>query len=244
MGEDASARAEGLASAALGLLSRLTGSALDLLYPPTCAVCRQEGRFVCEGCEPELPKLLAPYCIRCASPGREVYCRRCTATPPHFDGVTAPYVHRGPVRDLVHNLKYNNVRTSAPELGRLMAGRLATLNLQADVLAPVPLHKRRERDRGYNQSLLLARSVSEATGIPLEERLLTRTRDTAPQVTMKSPEERRRNIEDAFECASELKGANLLLIDDVVTTGGTMSACAKPLKSAGAESVWGLALAR
>ena len=244
MGEDASARAEGLASAALGLLSRLTGSALDLLYPPTCAVCRREGRFVCEGCEPELPELLAPYCIRCASPGRGVYCRLCTATLPHFDGVTAPYVHRGPVRDLVHNLKYNNVRTSASELGRLMAGRLATLNVQADVLAPVPLHKRRERDRGYNQSLLLARAVSEATGIPLEERLLTRTRDTAPQVTMKSPEERRRNIEDAFECASELKGANLLLIDDVVTTGGTMSACAKPLKSAGAESVWGLALAR
>ena len=99
-------------------------------------------------------------------------------------------------------------------------------------------------NRGYNQSVLLARAISDVTGIPLEERLLTRTRDTAPQVTMKSPEERRRNIEDAFECAGDVKGANVLLIDDVVTTGGTMSACAKPLKSAGAESVWGLALAR
>lgn len=244
MGEDASARPAGLASAALGLLSRLTGSALDLLYPPSCAVCGREGRFVCETCEPELPRLLAPYCMRCASPGREVYCRLCTATPPHFDGVTAPYVHRGPVRDLVHNLKYNNVRTSAPELGLLMAGHLASGSVQADVLAPVPLHSRRERNRGYNQSVLLARAVSEAMDIPLEERLLTRTRDTAPQVTMKSPEERRRNIEDAFECAGEVSGANVLLIDDVVTTGGTMSACAKPLKTAGAESVWGLSLAR
>ena len=230
MAENASPRATGVASAALGLLSRLTGSALDLLYPPACAVCGREGRFVCEDCEPELPKLLAPFCIRCASPGRDVYCRLCAATPPHFDGVTAPYVHRGPVRDLVHNLKYNNVRTSAPELGRLMAA--------------VPLHSRRERNRGYNQSVLLARAVGEATGIPLDDRLLTRTRDTAPQVTMKSPEERRRNIEDAFECSGDVKGASVLLIDDVVTTGGTMSACAKPLKTAGANSVWGLSLAR
>ena len=244
MAEDASARPAGPASAALGLLFRLTASALDLLYPPSCAVCGREGRFVCEGCEPDLPRLLAPYCVRCASPGKAAHCRLCTATPPHFDGVTAPYVHRGPVRDLVHNLKYNNVRTSAPHLGRLMAAHLAAGSVRADVLAPVPLHRRRERDRGYNQSALLARAVGEATGIPLEERLLTRTRDTAPQVTMKSPEERRRNIEDAFECEGEVSGASVLLIDDVVTTGGTMSACAKPLKSAGAESVWGLSLAR
>ncbi len=226
------------------MFSRLTGSALDLLYPPACAVCGREGKFVCEGCEPELPRLLAPFCVRCASPGSAAHCRLCDATPPYFDGITAPYVHRGPVRDLVHNLKYNNVRTSAPELGRLMAAHLSAGNARADLLAPVPLHGARERARGYNQSVLLARAVGEATGIPLEERLLTRTRDTAPQVTMRSPEERRRNIEDAFECAGEARGASVLVVDDVVTTGGTMSACAKPLKSAGAESVWGLSLAR
>ena len=244
MREDALLRPGSLASTARRLLSWLTGSALDLLYPPSCAVCGREGRFVCEDCEPEMPRLLAPYCMRCASPGREVYCRLCAATPPHFDGVTAPYVHRGPVRDLVHNLKYNNVRTSAPVLGRLMAAHLASANVRADVLAPVPLHRRRERNRGYNQSLLLARAISDATGIPLDQRLLTRTRDTAPQVTMRSPEERRRNIKDAFKCDGDVRGASVLVIDDVVTTGGTMSACAKPLKSAGAKSVWGLALAR
>ncbi len=233
-----------LATDALTLLSRLTNSALDLLYPPSCAVCRREGRFVCTDCEPALPRLSAPYCRSCARPGREVYCRLCSSTPPHFDGVAAPYLLQGPVRDLVHNLKYANVRTSAPELGRLMAAHLASRPLQADVLAPVPLHRRRERDRGYNQSALLARAVSEATGIRLDERLLTRTKDTAPQVTMKSPEERRHNIEDAFQCMGEVTGVDVLIIDDVVTTGGTMSACAKPLKSAGAHSVWGLALAR
>ena len=148
------------------------------------------------------------------------------------------------VREMVYGLKYRNQRASAPELGRLMATHLQSDPLPTDVLMPVPLHVRRERERGYNQSDLLAREVSKHARVPVSTQVLHRIRDTAPQVSMSSPEERRRNIEGAFECTSQVHGQRVLLIDDVVTTGATMSACAGPLKEAGASSVWGLALAR
>ena len=145
---------------------------------------------------------------------------------------------------MVYGMKYRNLRSLAPTMGRLMAAHREQDRIPADALVAVPLHPRRERDRGYNQSALLAREVSRWTGISVETGLLRRTRDTAPQVSMASHEERRENIEGAFECAGGVEGLRVLLIDDVVTTGSTMSACAGPLKAAGAASVWGLALAR
>ena len=150
----------------------------------------------------------------------------------------------GVVRDMVHSLKYQNLRASAPDLGRLLAAYLAANPLPADILIPVPLHGRRERERGYNQSELLARELGRRTDMQVETRVLRRTRHAPPQVSLKDQGERRRNIEGAFECMSELNGQRVLLIDDVVTTGATMSACAGALKGAGASSVWGLALAR
>lgn len=116
--------------------------------------------------------------------------------------------------------------------------------MPADVLIPVPLHRCRERERGYNQSELLARELGTLIGLPVATEVLRRTRDTPPQVSMSGHRERRRNIADAFQCTGELSRQRVLLIDDVVTTGSTMAACAGPLKAAGATSVWGLALAR
>jgi len=150
----------------------------------------------------------------------------------------------GAVREMVYGLKYRNLRASATELARLMAAHLEFAHLAADLLIPVPLHRRRERERGYNQSRLLARELSVLSGIPVSEQALRRTRDTPPQVAKSGHEERRRNMEGAFECAEAVAGQSVLLVDDVVTTGSTMSACAGPLKAAGASSVWGLVLAR
>ena len=226
------------------VLSRIADAALDLLFPRTCAVCRSEGSFLHEGCGAALARLEMPYCSLCANPGRGPVCSWCKETAPAFDGITVPYLMQGAVQDLAYNLKYQNVRASAPELGRLLASHLKLARHHADSLVPVPLHRRRERERGYNQSELLAREASKDTCIPLATDVLVRTKDSPPQVSMKSPEERRRNIEGAFECTGDVAGKRLLLVDDVVTTGSTMSACARPLKAAGAASVWGLALAR
>ena len=225
-------------------LSRAIGAALDLLFPPSCAVCHSEGSFLHDGCVAALPRLEQPYCGLCAGPGGASRCTWCVAAPPAYDGIRAPLLMEGAVRDMVYGLKYRNLRASAPELARLMAAHLESATLAADLLIPVPLHRRRERERGYNQSRLLARELSVLTGIPVSERALRRTRDTPPQVAMSGHEERRRNMEGAFECAESVAGQSVLLVDDVVTTGSTMSACAGPLKAAGASSVWGLVLAR
>ena len=224
--------------------SRLLAGALDLVFPAGCASCGREGSYLCEACTHTIPRLEQPYCTLCAGPTSSHTCSWCTSSPPAYDGVRAPYRFVGAVRELVHNLKYRNIRASAPELGRLMASYIHSSRIPATVLLPVPLHRRRERARGYNQSRLLAMEVGALTGLPMDNTVLRRTRDTAPQVSLAGYAERRRNIEGAFECDRDVAGEQVLLIDDVVTTGSTMSACAEPLIAAGASSVWGLALAR
>ncbi len=225
-------------------LSRIAGAFLDLVFPLSCIVCQREGRYVCEGCIAQLPRLEAPYCARCARPGSGTPCSWCQAIGPAFDGITTPYLFTGPVREAVHSLKYRGVRAAAPAIAKLMASALTSDSTDADVLIPVPLHPRRERKRGYNQSALLAAEVSSLTDIPFSDDAMRRVRDTPPQVSMKSAEDRMRNIRGAFECVGDVEGKRVLLVDDVVTTGSTMSTCSGPLKGAGAASVWGLALAR
>jgi ComF family protein len=150
----------------------------------------------------------------------------------------------GPIREAIHKLKYRNLRAAAPELGSLLADYLATTPVPGGVIVPVPLHSHRLRSRGYNQSALLARELGKLTGLPVNERLLARTKDTPPQVSAANQEERRRNVAGGFACVGDAAGQAVLLLDDVVTTGSTMSACAAALKAAGTASVWGLALAR
>ena len=226
------------------LVSSLSRGMLNLLLPISCAVCRTEGRFLCADCEPKLPRLERPYCTRCGDRGREPFCDWCAATPPTVNGIRAPYLFRGVVREMVHDLKYRNVRACARELAGLMADCLQRNNLSPDVLVPVPLHRSAERQRGYNQSALLCRELERLTDIPMRAALLTRRRDTPAQVSMGSHDERRHNMVGAFECDADVGGLAVLVIDDVVTTGSTMFACADALKTAGAASVWGLAFAR
>ena len=229
---------------AAALLSRVASSALDLLFPLSCVGCGSQGRYLCSACELALPRLEEPYCRRCADPDEEGVCDWCRAQPPAFDGVRAPYLMEGAVREMVHGFKYRNLRAAAPELGRLLSGYLESTPVPADLAAPVPLHPRRERERGYNQAELLAREVCGETGLALESTALRRTKDAPPQVSMRGHDQRRRAVRDAFSCDSDLSGRRVLLIDDVVTSGSTMSACASALKAAGARSVWGLSLAR
>ena len=226
------------------LLRRLASRGLDLLFPSECAVCDREGSFLCTACKPSLPRLAPPYCGKCAEPDAATVCSWCRADAPSYESIRAPYRYTGPVRDMVHDLKYANIRAIAPTLGGLLADYLGSQRLEADVISPVPLHARRERSRGYNQSFLLAREVSQRVQIPMADDRLLRSIDTPPQVTMSGREERRQNIDGAFECTRDATGLRVLLIDDVVTTGSTMSACASALKDAGAKSVSGLALAR
>ena len=226
------------------LLTRAAGPLLDLIFPRTCAGCGREGGYLCDECEAAIPRLEPPLCRLCSTPSRSSLCAWCKTANQPFDGITAPYRWTGVVQELVYALKYRNVRASAPRLSEPMSAHLADSSITADVIAPVPLHPSRERERGYNQSELLARGISKSTGIPVANGVLARTRNTPPQVSMSTPEERRRNVIGAFECVGDVAGKRVLLVDDVVTTGATVAECAAQLRQAGAASVWVLSFGR
>ncbi|MFH1140968.1 MAG: ComF family protein [Chloroflexota bacterium] len=227
--------------------ARLATAAVDILFPKRCVGCDREGAFLCQECLAELPRLEPPYCFLCGQPGRLMMrlCLSCWERPLEIDGIRAPYRMEGAVRQAVHALKYQYVRALAPDMGHLLAEFVASSDLPADVLVPVPLHPRRERNRGYNQSLLLARETGKVVGLPVEDRALRRSRHTPSQAQSASQEERRANVAEAFLAEATLaQGRRVLLVDDVCTTGATLEACAIALKEAGAASVWGLTLAR
>ncbi len=227
--------------------SHLASAAIDLLFPKRCVGCDREGAFLCQECLADLPRLEPPFCFLCGQPGRLMMrlCLSCWERPLEIDGIRAPYRMDGAVREAVHALKYQYVRALAPTLGHLLAEFVVSSDLSADVLVPVPLHPRRERNRGYNQSSLLARETGKIVGLPVEDRSLRRLRATASQAQSADQEERRANVADAFAAEAALvQGRRVLLVDDVCTTGATLEACAMALKEAGAVSVWGLALAR
>lgn len=219
-------------------------SALDLLFPLHCLGCRKEGAILCPDCIGGLKRLDQPYCDTCAEPNAHGTCQSCLEHPPEIDGIRAPYLFEGPVRDAVHRLKYNGWKVAAPVLGGLLTDYLKAHKLPGEVLVPVPLHSRRLRSRGDNQSHLLAKEVGNLLTMPMREDLLTRAKDSPPQVEARSREQRRANVAGIFESAPEVEGMSILLVDDVATTGSTLSACAASLKYAGAASVWGLVLAR
>jgi ComF family protein len=150
----------------------------------------------------------------------------------------------GTLREAIHCFKYKNMRALAEPLGGLLVDFWPQLPDPVDVLVPVPLHRRRLRERGYNQAQLLTRHLGVAVSVPVVCDALCRVRYTTSQVGL-GLRERRENVAGAFSCAGgRLQGKRVLLIDDVCTTGATLEACCMALKAGGARSVWALTVAR
>ena len=225
-------------------LARLAKSALDLVFPIHCCACGREGEIICPECSHALPTLSPPYCQVCAAPNVGGFCRWCLSDPKAFDSLRAPFLFEGAVRDAIHALKYRGVRVASGPLARLMVEYLERNPVQADLLVPAPLHPRRLRSRGYNQSQLLAERIAKALDLPVRNDLLSRTANPLPQVETQSRDQRRANVIGSFACQGDVQGLTLLLIDDVATTGSTLSECASVLKAAGALRVHTLTLAR
>lgn len=227
----------------------------ELLFPSRCAGCGRWGVLFCDRCVQRAPRLIPPFCDKCGRPldptarGRGLpvpaRCDACRESPLAIDGIRAPYLLTGVVRKAIHDFKYRGVFSLAPALGRLLAEYVDENRLTADVVVPVPLHKSRRRQRGYDQAELLARHLSASFGLPMGASWLERVRPTAPQVKTTSAVDRRRNVAGAFAAGPGVKaGSSVLLIDDVCTTGATLNACAVALKETGVKQVRGLALAR
>lgn len=218
---------------------------VDLLYPPRCVACGQWGEWLCSQCIHGIPTILAPICRRCGKPvGGPGLCPDCEQYTSYLVGMRSVAPHVAPLRQAIHALKYEGVRVLSGPLGDVLASYWQRISLPVHVIAPVPLHTARLRQRGYNQSLLLARALGERIGLPVEEKALVRERNTPSQIGL-SREARWENVWGAFRCRSnDLRGANVLLIDDVLTTGATLEASAAALLEAGVGNVWSLTLAR
>jgi ComF family protein len=233
--------------AVLSPLTRVGRVVLDVLFPARCVGCGAYGSFLCQSCQGELPRARPPRCPICWRPQpRAAPCWRCREERPAFQGARSCYLYQGAAREAVHALKYGYVSALAQPMARLMAAYVEEEEvIEADLLAAVPLYVRRQRLRGYNQSLLLARELSRLCGLPLAERGLARRRNTPPQAGSADAEARKRNVADAFVADRRwAEGKRVLVIDDVMTTGATLDACARALRQAGAASVWALTFAR
>ncbi len=225
---------------------------LSLLYPPRCAVCRTLGCALplCQACMAAVVPIAEPLCLHCGhalEPGK--VCANCQQHPPAFDRARALGAYQGVLREAVHGFKYRNCPALAEPLGGLLAAQARTQSaalhgLKFDGVLPMPMHAARRRTRGYNQSERLARVVARELGLPLETSLLLRARATRPQVGL-SAAHRRSNLQGAFRVSrpQDAAGKTFLLVDDVMTTGTSLSECAAMLKLAGARGVYALALA-
>lgn len=221
------------------LLDRLA----DFLFPPRCVGCARRDRWLCPACSATLALLPAARCRRCAVPlTGALVCPRCYREPPRFEQIICRHPYEGPVRDLVHRLKYRRARHLVGTLVSLIVDDVAALP-RPDVVVPVPLHPARARQRGFNQAALLASAIGDALNVRVDAAALERTRDTPSQVSLPF-DQRRANVRGAFAGRGNTRGLTVLLVDDVCTTGSTLDACALALRRAGAVSVTAVVIAR
>ncbi|MDP2719842.1 MAG: ComF family protein [Dehalococcoidia bacterium] len=232
--------------AILASLSWLGCQAIDLIFPRYCIGCGREGFFLCSPCGNSFPRLEEPLCKSCGRPvDYPGFCADCRKNSPAADEIRSPFVFDGLTRTAIYRFKYRNMRTLAQPLAELMAGYIGANALQSDVIVPVPLHKHKLKVRGYNQAELLARELGKLTGWAVAADVLVRLSDAVPQARTSRAEERYRNVKDAFACKDDsLRDKNILLIDDVCTTGATVNACAAVLKNLPAAAVRVLTVAR
>lgn len=226
-------------------VTKLKRIALDLLFPQWCIGCGREGNYICDSCRQALPRILPPICPRCGKPQSDgMLCPACGDGSSGIDGIRSPFLFDGVIRQAVHELKYRNIRALVEPMGELLFDYILENPVPGEVLVPVPLHRKRLRERGYNQSALLAKQMGKLTGMAVVDDCLIRRLHTPPQARTTNIEERRTNVTNAFSCSGrELEGKQVILIDDVTTSGTTLNICAETLKESGATSVWGLVMA-
>jgi len=237
-------------------LRRLASGALDIIYPRVCAACGagmdDQPGHVCWDCIAGLEPVTEPFCSICGDPfdgiiEDDFVCSFCRRDGPGFDLARSAFRFRGAAMPLVHGLKYSVMPHLARDIGMMVARCVETHFPLRDVDAVgcVPLYPRRERGRTYNQSGLIAAHVAAEIRRPLLRAGLRRIRDTATQTRL-TARERRRNVRNAFAATDcdWLRGRRVLLVDDVMTTGATVSECGRALKDSGVAAVYVATFAR
>ena len=240
---------------------------LDILFPIQCLGCQKEGTYLCSSCFKTIPlkeKQVCPHCQRASLLGK--VCLSCKEYSPLDGLLVASKYENKLLQELIHNFKYKYIKELAQPLGKILVNFLKTQHIypleekqnfkqfiflpqifqeKETIIIPIPLHRRRLRERGFNQSELLSQEIEKIFNWKIENQLLIRKYYSKPQIKL-SEKERKENVKNIFFCPQreKIEGKRIILIDDVVTTGATMNEAAKTLKLGGAKEIWGLALAR
>lgn len=240
---------------------------LDTLFPRFCVSCQREGKFICGECFEKISAAennLCPLCFGAPTEKRRTklgaVCQKCKPDSSFQRILSVGSYNDHLLRELIHIFKYNSVKELSEPLGILIKRlvKIKTknifnrLNKNKTVIVPVPLHKRRLRERGFNQSEVLAEKLSEHTGFPVAKDIIIRRRASMPQADIKDKnkeiqiQRRKQNIKNAFKITNPkfIEGKNVILIDDVATTCATLEECALLLKQSGAKKIWGFVMAK
>jgi competence protein ComFC len=233
----------------------LIGAVASLLYPPACAICSANvatGQYLCGDCDAKVVRIVPPFCAKCSEPFSGAItsiftCANCAHRALHFDAAVAVYRSRGIIRRVMLEFKYHRQIHLRHLVARWLFAALDDGRLRGrvfDLIVPVPLHPARERERGFNQSALLAQLLS-AQIVVASKPALERIRYTTTQTAFDRAE-RMQNLHGAFRLRknADVRDLRVLLIDDVLTTGSTLSECARVLKWAGAACVYAATAAR
>ncbi|MFA6171168.1 MAG: ComF family protein [Patescibacteria group bacterium] len=257
-------------------INRLSGLALDIIFPVECFGCGREGEWICSECFLNLPFKDSQYCLGCKAESRlGEFCADCRRRY-HLDGVLIAGDYENELlAKSIKNIKYHLVKQAAEIIGNYLAAFLVNetkklkvsladlkagriwekvegaqdapglfFNLEEALIIPVPLHPRRERSRGFNQADIIARTAAHNLSIPYSTGALIRVKQKTPQAKL-GEEERKKNIIGCYGWSGGRLGEkDVLLVDDVATTGATLNECAKTLKANGARTVWGLVVAK
>ena len=227
---------------------------LDMIYPEgiKCIVCNDDivknnTHMLCDNCLIHLPFTKEKVCIKCGRniTGKGDYCLDCKRTKRYFTKAIAPLWYKGEVIRLIHKLKYGNARYLAKPLAFILYDKVKAEKINFDLIIPVPICDKRLKERGYNQSLLIAVELAKLCDKPLLEDVLIRTKDTDTQTNL-TKKERNENLVDAFKVVDKksIKDKTILLLDDVLTTGATANNCCIKLLGAKCKEIYVATIAR
>jgi len=218
---------------------------LGFIFPKFCVGCRQESSFLCQNCQNKIIKIKTRTCLGCQRISEEGICSKCKKDLPITKSIIFGY-HKDPIlKELIHNLKYEGIYPIAEILSKMLIKKLENFIFPKDsTIIPVPLHRKRFAQRGYNQSELIAQKLAGHFHWKLNSKLLIRQINTKPQINLKH-HDRLTNMKNAFSINTNENFPNgtIILLDDVVTTGATIGECAKVLRAGGANRIWVITLA-
>jgi ComF family protein len=221
---------------------------LDLIYPPHCVLCREAGDgYLCPKCSESITTIVPPVCRKCGTPCESYICGECRDREYHFERACSAGVFDGVLREAIHALKYRNLLAVADPLADILVKAFPGTGLAGtvDIVVPIPIHRSRMVDRGFNQSEELARGLASRVGLRVETGVLYKARKTRHQVDL-TIDERAVNPRGSFGVRNpeRIRGKRVLLVDDVFTTGSTLDEAARVLLEAGASAVRAYTLAR